>query len=138
MTHRWRLPAGRSWPLSTNELLDALDAADVPHPSTVQRIPNPQYPRGDTRVLEVEWQPMPPAAMHGWGGGREHVTVVINNTPSEQRLAVRRELLDRTVPELVAWLGKAATEREGWRLLPHRRVWRWSNGEVVAEDFDDG
>jgi hypothetical protein len=64
------------------------------------------------------------------------VSITIHDVASEERAAVQGALVSTAVPEIVEWLRRAATAPEGWKILQHRRSWRWSDGELTLGEDD--
>ncbi len=116
--------------MSRSTILAALDDAHVPHPSEISRI-TPYRPDGT--VMAVEWSPIA-GWRPSWGGGSEHVWAYVCDVASDERAVIESAFRNSALPDLVNWLRFASTAPEGWRVLRHRRVWRWSDGALVADD----
>ena len=126
-THRRDLPKGRSWPLRIAQIEELLIQRGAPHPSRISRFPGSR--NAPTRV-SLLWYPTGRA--QPWQGGDEFVSVGYTSVPSEHRAQAERELLAKAIPELADWLLGASRAPEGWRILPHDRVWIWEVGGVSA------
>jgi hypothetical protein len=64
------------------------------------------------------------------------VSITIHDVSSDERAAVERALISLAIPEVVEWLRRAAVAPEGWKILQHRRSWRWSDGALTTGHDD--
>jgi hypothetical protein len=126
-----RLPRHRAWPLSTTDVHEGLgDCAS--HVGELRFLTGQD---SDTVVLSAVWTaPIPSnygAGIHPDAAG---IRVDIHTVDAGARAATRALLREQALPQLRAWVTRAITAHETWRLTWHGRYWHVADGRLTHHD----
>jgi hypothetical protein len=87
-------------------------------------------------ILAAQWYPSR-AAVHGSIVQDERVVVSVGAVPADARRdEVRLKLRTEALTGTLAWIRRAETSAEGWRMLQHSLVWLLSHGQVERQELD--
>ncbi|MFE2431685.1 hypothetical protein ACFXJ5_33765 [Streptomyces sp. NPDC059373] len=88
-----------------------------------------------TIVLGAEWI-APHPVNHGRGTHPDMVGFRIDVHPVDAtaRAATRAVLQGHALPQLHEWITQAIAADETWRLTPHQRHWRFTDGRLTHHD----
>ncbi|MGW3105062.1 hypothetical protein [Streptomyces sp. NPDC001100] len=126
-----RLPGHRAWPLTTTDINECLG----PHTADVTELRFLTGHDGGNILLGAAW-----VAPHPHTYGRTiHPDSVgfridVHPVDAPDRAATRAVLRAQALPLLRAWIAQSTDADETWRLTPHQRHWRLTDGRLTQHD----
>jgi hypothetical protein len=129
-SRRTSLPRGRSWPVATADVRNAL--GDLFDSATVVWF-EPTSPTDD--LLWVRWTPETPRRPST--ANENTVAVWIAPANKSDAEAIGDALRDEALPQLAQWILDAFERDDSWQALSHSRRWKLRDGVMVADSHDE-